>query len=256
MKENRLLRFWNCIYPFLVFFVMANFSTYLVMSLSPKWDPMIVQTIVQIIVIMMMVFWMKKREKVKHGKIQPFRQDLIAIFLVIIISALFSMVLNQLIDASNLKELSPTYQLVSDSLYQPGKIQIILCVGLIAPVFEEFIYRGVLFGQMRKTYSFLFSAVISALIFGGLHLNLVQFVYALAMGYLFAFFFEKGGSVWFAIIAHIAANLTSLITTWMGSASWLFEHGKMSLLLALIEGILGILLINCFKKRIELLKKS
>lgn len=261
MKENQMFRFWNGIYPFLFFFGIVYFATYGVIGLFPKWDPMILQSAIQILFILGMILWLKDKKKNKgitiDGiKLNSIKDELILIFFIIIISAFFSMALNQLIDASKIKELSPAYQVVSNILYQPGKIQIILCIGLIAPFFEEVLFRGVLFGQLRKTYSFLISAVVSALIFGGLHLNLVQFVYAFVMGYLFAFFFEQSGKVWFAIIAHVAANLTSLITTWMGSASWLFDHGKISLLLAFAEGLLGIILLNCLKKRFEILKKS
>ena len=272
MKDNRILKFWNGIYPFLLIFVVFYFSTYGVIGLLPKWDPMIMLSMIQVILILVMMKWMKEKKieqikidltedilikeepRYKGWKLNSTKKKWLAVFLIMIISGLFSMALNQLIDASKLKELSPAYQMVSNLIYQPGRMQIICCVGLIAPAFEELLYRGVLFGQLRRSYSFLFSAVISALIFGGLHLNLVQFVYAFAMGYLFAFFFEKSGNVWFAIVAHVTANLTSLITTWCGSASWMFEHGKISLLVALIEGLVGILLLNTIMKKFEILK--
>jgi len=273
MKENQVLQFWNGIFPFLIFYALAYFSTYGLIGLFSEVEPMVMQGVAQIIFIASMMVWLKNKQKkdkimeeliksdllekkgIHQGRYLQFpKQKMIIVFCVMVISMLFSMALNQLIDASNLKELSPAFQAVSSSIYEPGKIQILICVGLIAPAYEELMFRGILFGQLRKSYSFLFCAVTSGLIFGGLHLNLVQFVYAFAMGYLFAFFMEESGSVWFSIIAHVVANITSLMTTWLGSASWMFDHVLLSLVVAFVEGIVGIMLLNWIKKRFKLLK--
>ena len=255
MKENRVLHFWDGIYPFLFFYAIVHFSTYGLIGLFPKVNTMITQGIVQIIFILFIIVWMQNKQPIhRERNLKSKKNKWIVVVCMIVSSSLFSMALNQLIDASNLKELSPAYQAVSSSIYEPGKVQILFFVGLIAPIFEELIFRGVLFGQLRKYFSFLFCALISGLTFGGLHLNLVQFVYAFAMGYLFAFFMEEGKSVWFAVTAHVVANITSLMTTWMGSASWMFDHVEISLLLALVEGLLGIVLLNWIKKSFKLLK--
>lgn len=255
MKENRLLHFWDGIYPFLFFYAIVHFSTYGLIGLFSKVDTMIIQGIIQIIFILFIIVWIRNKQPIHRERNLNSKKNKWIVFVgMIAISSLFSMALNQLIDASNLKELSPAYQAVSTSIYEPGKIQILFFVGLVAPAFEELLFRGVLFGQLRKYFSFLFCALTSGLIFGGLHLNLVQFVYAFAMGYLFAFFMEASKSVWFAIIAHVVANLTSLMTTWMGSANWMFDHVEISLLVASLEGLLGIMLLNWIKKRFKLLK--
>ena len=56
----------------------------------------------------------------------------------------------------------------------------------------------------------------SALIFGIMHVNLVQFLYAAVIGLLLAFVLEKTGKLSMAVFGHIAANLVAclLYTSW------------------------------------------
>ena len=49
--------------------------------------------------------------------------------------------------------------------------------------------------------------ICSALIFGLVHANLVQFLYAVVLGCLLAFLYEKTGFFYVPVLGHIAATL-------------------------------------------------
>ena len=57
---------------------------------------------------------------------------------------------------------------------------------IIAPVFEETIYRGIILNGMLKKYSPKKAIIVSSLIFGLIHLNLPQGLNAFVLGLIIA----------------------------------------------------------------------
>lgn len=247
MEQSRFIKFWDGILPFLIAYAFAQLLIIGMVTAFEGHHTMIIQNVIQTGMILPMGIWIKKNS-VKQD-FQEGNQHPIGLILCIFMSAaLFSMALNQIIDALQIKELSGEYAKVSDALFSPGKFQIILCVGILAPVFEEVLYRGILFGALRKRFSYLASAMISSIVFGALHMNLIQFIYAAAMGYIFAYFYEKTRKLLFPILAHVFANGISLIMTFTGFSNWIFSKPLLSLMLAFLEGLLGAAFLVWFRK--------
>jgi CAAX protease family protein len=77
-----------------------------------------------------------------------------------------------------------------------------------APVFEELAFRGLLFAILRRKFRFLPAALISASIFAIAHgYGLIGFVSVLWSGLLWAWIYEKTGSLLPGILAHALNNL-------------------------------------------------
>ena len=75
--------------------------------------------------------------------------------------------------------------------------------GVLAPFFEEIIFRGVLFASLRKRFRWEISALLSALAFSVVHgYGLVGFLTVLWSGLLWAWAYEKTGSLWPGVVAH------------------------------------------------------
>ncbi len=86
----------------------------------------------------------------------------------------------------------------------------LLYVALAPAVAEEFIFRGLIYhgyrqGGVRR------AAVLSGFLFGLLHLNLNQFVYAFALGTVLALLLEACGSIYATMIIHFMINARSVI---------------------------------------------
>ena len=62
----------------------------------------------------------------------------------------------------------------------------IISYGILAPLGEEIVFRGVVYGQLRKVLKVPYAVVLSGLAFGLFHGNLVQAVYATVIGCLLA----------------------------------------------------------------------
>lgn len=79
---------------------------------------------------------------------------------------------------------------------------------IFAPVFEELAFRGILFAILRRKFCFLPAALISASIFAIAHgYGLVGFISVLWSGLLWAWIYEKTGSLLPGILAHAVNNL-------------------------------------------------
>jgi membrane protease YdiL (CAAX protease family) len=79
---------------------------------------------------------------------------------------------------------------------------------LLAPVFEELAFRGLLFGVLRRRFEWRSAAGISAGIFALAHgYGLIGFLSVFWSGVLWAWVYERTGSLWPGMIAHAVNNL-------------------------------------------------
>ncbi|WP_285824910.1 CPBP family intramembrane glutamic endopeptidase [Schaedlerella arabinosiphila] len=128
---------------------------------------------------------------------------------------------NVLIVMTNLAFVSESYQNTSAVFYAPAFAVQVVCLGLVIPVSEELLFRGLLFRRCRALMGFFPAALSISILFGFSHGNLVQFLYAMGLGMLLAYVCEKYGSLKAAILLHVTANLTSLIMTETGFLDWI-----------------------------------
>lgn len=108
---------------------------------------------------------------------------------------------------------SEAYEEAGALLYQPPLGIQIVAVGILIPIAEELIFRGLGYYRLRWHLSFFEAAVISAMLFGWYHGNIVQGLYAGALGLLMAWAYEISQSLYAPVCLHIAANLSSVLFT-------------------------------------------
>lgn len=130
---------------------------------------------------------------------------------VIVLAIAGCQMLNDLIQIFRLNELFPSYAQLSEETMagQPVGL-LILTVGILAPVVEELVFRGLVFRRMKDWVHPWIAILFSSLLFGIYHGNFVQFLYATFMGMLLAVIYERTGTLWTAVVAHMTANLWSL----------------------------------------------
>lgn len=132
-------------------------------------------------------------------------------FSVIILAIATGQFLNDLINGLHLNDLFTGYSEVSEQAFSGQPVGLmILVVGIIGPICEELMFRGIVFHRLKDWVKPQAAIVISALLFGIYHGNVVQFFYATCMGVMLAIIYDKTGTLWISIVAHIAANLWSL----------------------------------------------
>lgn len=98
---------------------------------------------------------------------------------------------------------SPDFD-VTGMPFLAGALEFIV-VCLIGPVFEEMLYRGLIYRNLSR-FNQGFAIVFSALLFGLAHGNLGQAVPTFGVGLVLAYVYAKTNSIWVPIILHILNN--------------------------------------------------
>lgn len=89
-----------------------------------------------------------------------------------------------------------------------------MLIVLIGPFVEEVLFRGLIFRALRTGFGFWVAALIASALFALVHVpdagGLEGFAARLLTGLLFCGLFERTGSLWPAIAAHVALNAIEL----------------------------------------------
>lgn len=106
----------------------------------------------------------------------------------------------------------------------------------LAPISEELIFRGVTMRLARRAFPFWAANLIQAVLFGVFHMNMIQGIYAAALGLFLGYVCEKGGSIYLAIFYHFLFNL------WGTTASeWLtFEDPVLTTAVIILGTVMGL----------------
>lgn len=77
---------------------------------------------------------------------------------------------------------------------------------VLAPVFEEAMFRGFLFGQLRKRHGFWVSAIVTSLAFAVVHFQFNVGVDVLILSLFLCYLRERFQSIWPSIMLHALKN--------------------------------------------------
>lgn len=148
-----------------------------------------------------------------------------------------SLGLNALLTLTGFADGSQTYQKVADRQYGVAFAVGLVLYGLISPFAEEVVFRGVIYNRLRRLYNPAIGIVVSGLLFGAFHGNLVQGVYGACLGMLMAYLYERSGRFLIPLIFHAVANLAVYTTARLaGVQEILFTPAGCVVLLAVSAG--------------------
>lgn len=93
-----------------------------------------------------------------------------------------------------------------------GALLLVLIVGVLAPIFEELFYRGLLQRSLLKRgLSPVVAIGITSLVFGVSHLQLLQLPGLVVAGALFGVLAHRAGRLGPAIAAHVSFNMVTVV---------------------------------------------
>lgn len=84
----------------------------------------------------------------------------------------------------------------------------IILYGIISPLVEEIVFRGIIFNRIKRFFSIKKAVIFSALLFGAFHANLPQFIYGTCMGAVMAICYERTDCFGAPAAFHMAANVS------------------------------------------------
>lgn len=144
---------------------------------------------------------------------------------------------------------------INREITNTSNVVVVLSVIILIPIVEENIFRGFIFKTIKKYSSFVIGMILSSLMFGLFHGNVVQAIGGFICGIVLCFIYEYVNNIMYPIIFHILFNLSSLFINTEEFANK--NNFKMQLLLLIICIILfiislyqfGLIKYNYFIKR-------
>lgn len=226
MKTTKGYRIWQIIYPIGIYYVVSSLVFFGLELLFGNGNEnyMIKQLICSAATIpFVLTFYMQDKRiedaVYERGKFVFDGVQIKNSLLALLAGGTLGMALNNILAMTPLLRISGGFQEANSAFFGGRVIYEILGSCLLVPIAEELLFRGVVFKRLRLLIGLWPGIVLSAAIFGIMHFNLVQFVYAGVIGLLLAFLVEKTGYLYVAALAHIAANTMAVIrqdTGWLG----------------------------------------
>ena len=100
---------------------------------------------------------------------------------------------------------------VQEQLFAGQAMVQLLGLGVLVPLAEELIFRGLIYTRIRKRIPAGAAIFFSALLFALFHGNVIQMIFAFPLALILAWLYERSG--WFAcpLAFHMGANLTAIV---------------------------------------------
>lgn len=94
-------------------------------------------------------------------------------------------------------------------------VLLILLGGVVAPIKEELLFRGLIYPPLRQAHGKGKGMLLTGLFFATLHLDLVRFIPLFIGGVVLAWLYERSSSIWPAIVAHGTWNILMAAALWI-----------------------------------------
>ncbi len=240
-QESKFMIVWRVAYPILIFFgaefvaefifgmfvlgdlisenpmVMSNPNQFMDAFTNGLYGYATLMMIVRnglMIPIFLLLMHLDRRKDRLLGRYQAYQLPHWAWFLLLpVVGFTAAIGFNQVMSLTQLEKIDKLYQDASQMIFDENVPMwlTIVATSVMAPIVEELLFRGLIYKRMRNHVSPLFSSLISATMFGLIHGNLVQFIYAFLVGMIICWVYETFKSIWAPIIFHAGANLIAVL---------------------------------------------
>lgn len=114
-------------------------------------------------------------------------------------------------------EIMPTVSaVIAEIATTPGRVVLaILVMGILAPLVEELVFRGLLYGYVEGRFGGMAALIVSSLAFAAAHVEPIHVALVLPVGVLLGWTRMRTGSLWPAIAAHVANNTVAVLATYL-----------------------------------------
>ena len=143
------------------------------------------------------------KERLHYNKVKPSTLAYVLFF------AWLSMPLTTLINAISMLFVDNTIMAMTDVILTVPFFLMLFLMAVVPATVEEFVFRGIAYGGYRKSGTKFMAVILSALMFGLMHMNLNQALYAFVIGILLALLFEATNSIWTTMLFHFIYNAQS-----------------------------------------------
>ena len=87
----------------------------------------------------------------------------------------------------------------------------LISTGLLGPIIEELMFRGIIYNELKNKYSNTKAILITTVFFAIIHFNIIQVLYGLIIGFILIYAYEKYKNIKAPIILHMSSNITTTL---------------------------------------------
>ncbi len=200
----------NRLFLFLVVFFLAASLLLGVVDLS--FLPLPLRLMISQALIFVPSFVYCRVRRVSLGELIPFRRMRPSVWILVVVCTYLMYPLLIVLNAISLFFVESGTADLMNSVSQGGFVTMALLTALLPAFVEEFVFRGILFSTYKRN-KFLPAVFLSAFLFGCMHMNFNQFLYAFVLGIYLALLVEATGSIFSSMLAHFTINFTSVVVT-------------------------------------------
>ncbi len=209
----RTNRIFQILYPLLVYFILYQFSAKIFLAIVPSSLGRLFALFLAAWVTYPAIFAIYRKVPIVRSENLFSRKDLKMDVSLILLIVVVGVLVNVLISHTPLVDMSEAYKHANKELYD-GAIWVKLITNcLMIPILEETLFRGIIAAQIDLWYGRVAAVIVSSLLFGMFHFNLVQLLYAFLIGALLAYAITKTHKLWVCIAAHSILNLIVVIVS-------------------------------------------
>ena len=174
----------------------------------------------------------------------------ISSLLLIVLFTFLSMPLVTVLNAFSMLFAENAVVSMESGILEVGFPGMLFLIGIYGPFCEEFVFRGMIFRGYKKSGSTFWAILLSSLLFGLMHMNINQAIYAFAIGILLALLVEATGSLWGSIFCHMVFNSSQVVlmfaTRWLQDSAYgalLEENGETAISADMLLMVISVYLV-------------
>lgn len=217
IKKKIKIIFDGVLFPFIVYFAITIFVAVVIdIGFKEQKDNLLLlQCIINIVLAVIMIplyISYRKKNGIVNKKFETLGAALYLIPIAFGLCVFGNVLLSFFLDISDNPVSKEMEKLLSEgSLFVP-----ILSVGISAPIIEEILFRGYIYDAMKiLTGKDLIAIIVSSLLFGVFHGNLVQGIYGTLCGLALGYIRKKYDNIFASMIVHVLMNM---IVVFLGMA--------------------------------------
>ena len=93
---------------------------------------------------------------------------------------------------------------------------LILTTGIMGPILEELLFRGIIYNRLKIYLSHKKSVIITSILFSIMHLpNIINVIYTFFLSFILIYLYDKYKSLKISILFHIIINITVLFLVYI-----------------------------------------
>ena len=125
------------------------------------------------------------------------------------------------------------YKLIPPTTNTITLILPLISSGIIGPIFEEILFRYLLFNRLNEKYNTIKAIIIDSIIFAVIHINPIKIVYAFILGIILNLSYHKYKNIKAPILIHMSANIIVL---------FIKKYNPLILIISIITLIISLIL--------------